>query len=46
MNEAELIEGFVRELEKRYDYNAFGIGKGLAFLYENLDYINILLEKK
>lgn len=46
MTEEEIIGGFVEELIKQYDYNPLGIGKGLAFLYENLDYINILMEKK
>ena len=45
MNEEEIVGAFVEELIKRYDYNVFGIGKGLAFLYENLDYINTLLDK-
>jgi len=45
MSEKEIVDAFVEELIKQYDYTPLGIGKGLAFLYENLESINKLLEK-
>jgi len=45
MSEEEVIEAFVEELLKRYDYTPRGVGQGLAFLYGNWEKINKLLEK-
>jgi len=38
--EEELVKEFVKELIVKYDYTDLGIGKALAFLYENLEGIN------
>ena len=35
-DEKEIFESFMEELE-RYDYTPDGIGKAIAFLYDNLD---------